>query len=520
MPATAASLSPIGHAARAASKRVNWVDPPGRPQTLPLKRVGNAQPPTSRLNRVALPGLIGGDPDVLSNAVAHRHAHGLLPTLPQMLPSTVPVSGQARFQRLLGQFELSLTDTSSDALRALRAEVRTGTLQGQVLSESDQSCLAAGLTLHLFQQSGVWNEGIGDLLPLIVDVPAWPAGRALRIVDSDHDAIHLYRPGQPELCHRNGGAELPAPTEDEIILLRHERHFSLIRCDQDQAIEQVPDDGDCFFSCISRARKATDEAGSNRGMRAALADHIWNTPELLQIAGAEEGKLPDTAPSRDPQVPSIPPPPLKESSASSESDLSMNVLPADPSPEFTAWSTSFALDAYSNAMDRLISKDVYRPAVLEELHQQHSAQVLSTVSLGPDGLWPGSALAEKVRQDLDTAFAGYQTTNTNALKARQEKIKGLHDTAITTYIAQIDEALKTPKEGESLPAAQARIRTAVENDFCTAIVETVHSDEPLQGHLAAIRAKIKAHWTDRVIPWSVSSQRAARQGAPFPPPET
>lgn len=490
MPATAASLSQIGHATRAASKRVNWVDPPGRPQSLSLKGVGNTVP--------------------------HRHAHGLLPTLPQMLPSTVPVSGQARFQHLLDQFELSLTDTSSDVLRALRDEAWTGTLQGQVLSESDQSCLAAGLTLHLLEQSGVWNEGIGDLLPLIVNVRSWPAGRALRIVDSDHDAIHLYRPGEPELCHRNGGVELPAPAEDEIILLRHERHFSLIRRDQEQAIEQVADDGDCFFSCISRALKASDVAGSNHGMRLALADHIWNTPELLQVAGAQEGRLPDTVPSRDPPVSSIPPPPREASSASNASARSANVLPVDPSPEFTAACTSSALDAYRDAMDRLVSEDVYRPAVLEERHHHHSARILSNLRLGPDGLWPGSARAEKVRQELDTAFAGYQATNTNALKARQENINALHETAITTYIAQIDEALETPKKGESLPAAQARIRSAVEKEFHTAIVETVRAQELRKGHLAAIRAEIEAYWTDSVIPRAVKSERAPEAGRAIP----
>ncbi|MBD8635955.1 hypothetical protein [Stenotrophomonas sp. CFBP 13725] len=490
MPATAASLSPIGHATRAASKRVNWVDPPRRPQSLPLKGVGNTVP--------------------------HRHAHGLLPTLPQMLPSTVPVSAQARFQHLLDQLKLTLTDTSSDVLRALRDEAWAGTLQGQVLSESDQSCLAAGLTLHLLEQSGVWNEGIGDLLPLIVNVPSWPAGRALRIVDSDHDAIHLYRPGEPELCHRNGGAELPAPAEDEIVLLRHERHFSLIRRDQEQAIEQVADDGDCFFSCISRALKASDVAGSNHGMRLALADHIWNTPELLQVAGAQEGRLPDTGPPRDPQVSDIPPPPREASSASTESTLSANVLPVDPSADFIAWCTPLALDAYHKTMDRLISEDVYGPAALEELHHHHSARILSNLRVGPDGLWPGSARAEKVRQELDTAFAGYQATNTNALNPRQEKIKALHETAITTYIAQIDEALETPKEGESLPEAQARIRAAVEDDFCTAIVDTVHSDEPFEGHLAAIRAEIEAYWTDSVIPRAVKSERAPEAGRAIP----
>ncbi len=496
MPAIPASLSPTGCPTRAASKRVTWVDPPGRSQSLPLKGVGNARPSASCLHRVALTGLAGGDPDVLSNAVSRQRAQGLLPPL----PPTVPVPGQARFQRLLDQSKLTLTDASSHALRALRAEVRTGTFQGQVLSESDQSCLAAGLTLHLFQQSGVWNEGIGDLLPLIVDVPGWPAGRALRIVDSDHDAIHLYRPGQPELCHRNGDAELPALGEDEIILLRHERHFSLIRCDQDQAIEQVPDDGDCFFSCISRALDASDEAGSNRGMRAALADHIWNTPELLQIAGAHEGRLLDTVPPRDAQVSSIPPVPPEDFSASSES----------------------ALDAYRTAMDRLISEDVYAPAALKELHQRHSAQALSILCSRPDDPW--SAQADKVRQDIDTAFTGYRATNINRLKEMQRKISALHDRAITTYMAQIEAALAAPKKGESLAASQARIRTAVEREFRTAILETVRANEPLEGHLAAIRAEIEDYWTDSVIPRAVKSERVPRRpfsaGRTSPPPET
>jgi len=488
MPATAASLSPIGHATRAASKRVNWVDPPRRPQSLPLKGVGNTVP--------------------------HRHAHGLLPTLPQMLPSTVPVSAQARFQHLLDQLKLTLTDTSSDVLRALRDEAWAGTLQGQVLSESDQSCLAAGLTLHLLEQSGVWNEGIGDLLPLIVNVPSWPAGRALRIVDSDHDAIHLYRPGEPELCHRNGGAELPAPAEDEIILLRHERHFSLIRRDQEQAIEQVADDGDCFFSCISRALKASDVAGSNHGMRLALADHIWNTPELLQVAGAQEGRLPDTGPPRDPQVSDIPPPPREASSASTESTLSANVLPVDPSPEFTAVCASLALDAYREAMDRLVSEGVYRPAVLEELHHHHSAQVLSPLRSTLGDSRP--AQAEKVQQDIDTAFAGYQATNTKALKARQQKLSELHNKAITTYMEQIEAALAAMKDEENLAAAQARIRTVVEKEFRSAILQTVRGDEPIGAHLAAIRAEIEDYWTDSVIPRAVKSERAPEAGRAIP----
>ncbi|MBD8695719.1 OTU domain-containing protein [Stenotrophomonas sp. CFBP 13718] len=432
-----------------------------------------------------------------------------------MLPPTVPVTEQARFQRLLDQLNLTLTDMSRGALRSLRAQVWTGMVQGQVLSESDQSCLAAGLTLHLFQQSGVWNEGIGDLLPLIVNVPDLLAGRALRIVDSDHDGIHLYRPGEEERCHRNGSAEeLPEPAEDEIILLRHERHFSLIRRDREQAIEQVADDGDCFFSCLSRALGETEEAGANSRMRAALADHIWNTPELRQVAGAQEGRLPDTAPPRVPHVPTIPPPPREASSASTESAVSANVLPVDPSPEFTAVCASLALDAYRDAMDRLVSEGVHRPAVLEELHHHHSAQVLSPLRSTLGDSRP--AQAEKVRQDIDTAFAGYQATNTKALKARQQKLSELHNKAITTYMEQIEAALAAMKDEENLAAAQARIRTVVEKEFRSAILQTVRADEPIGGHLAAIRAEIEDYWTDSVIPRAVKSERAPEAGRAIP----
>lgn len=518
MPADRAAPSPLRYITRpdtAASARVTGVARPARSQRLPLEAVGNAQPPTSRLHRAAMTGMTGDDPALRRHAAPRPRVRRLLPTLPPTAPEKV------RFQRLLDASKLTLTDASDEALRALRAEVWTGTLHGRPLSGSDRSCLAAGLTLQLLQQSGVWNEGIGDLLPLIVNVLGWPPGRALRIVDSDHDAIHLYRPGQPELCHRNGGPELPAPTDDEIILLRHDRHFNLIRRDQDPVIEQVPDDGDCFFHCISRALDANDAALSTRRMRAALAEHIWRSPELLQVAGAEEGRLPDRAPPRVPSVSCIPPPPREASSTSTEPVLCGTVLPEDSCPKVTPRSASTALAAYREPVDRLIRAGVHAPAVLQPLHQHHSAHAPATVYSKRDAPW--SAQAQQAQQEIDTAFAGYKATNTRDLDALQGTISALHDKAVTTYMTQIEAAMDARSRDKKLAAAQARIRAAVERDFCAAIRETVGTDEALAEHLAKVRADIEAYWTDSVIPRAVNSQRVARRpfrpGASLPGPQ-
>src|SRR5690606_28468201 len=72
---------------------------------------------------------------------------------------------------------------------------------------------------------------------------------------------------------------------------RHGRHFDLLRRDQDPVIDNVPGDGDCFFSCISKALGKTDIAASNLALRQELADHLWNRPDALQVIAAFDGPL-------------------------------------------------------------------------------------------------------------------------------------------------------------------------------------------------------------------------------------
>lgn len=208
-------------------------------------------------------------------------------------PVHAPISRHA-FELLAQELGIQPASVSLDTLRGIRDAVRMpdpGCPRLAQLTDQQRDLLCVGLSLELLQQPRVWNEGAGDLVPFIVDSADWPEGRALRIVDADNDAIHLYRPGQPEAYHYPGGGELPEVEDDEIILLRHDRHFSLLRRDRDAVVDDVAADGDCFFSCLSKALDSPDMAASNLALRQQLAEHLWTRQDALQLLSAVDGPL-------------------------------------------------------------------------------------------------------------------------------------------------------------------------------------------------------------------------------------
>ncbi|MBD7955857.1 hypothetical protein H9654_16820 [Stenotrophomonas sp. Sa5BUN4] len=208
-------------------------------------------------------------------------------------PVHAPISRHA-FELLAQELGIQLASVSLVTLHGIRDAFRMPDPRcprSAQLTDQQRDLLCVGLTLELLQQPRVWNEGAGDLVPFIVDSANWPEGRALRIVDTDNGAIHLYRPGQPEAHHYPGREVLPEVEDDEIILLRHDRHFSLLRRDQDGVVDEVAADGDCFFSCLSKALGSPDIATSNLALRQQLAEHLWTRQDALQLLSAVEGPL-------------------------------------------------------------------------------------------------------------------------------------------------------------------------------------------------------------------------------------
>lgn len=258
-------------------------------------------PPTVKAGPKAV-ALRGNAPRNFSvQQVANREKAG--PAVPspaarasQRTSASPPLCRDA-FEGLLQRLQVPVAGASKEHLDALREQLlAVHAIRGKALqlSEGERRCLLTGLNLELLQHPGSWNDGLGDLQPLIVNSPAWPDGRALRIVDTHSNSITLYRRGEPERrVHHGDTTLLPEPEDDEIILLRHGRHFSLIQRDWDNVVSEVPSDGDCFFSCISLALGANDRTASNLMLRSALAEHIWDTPEALDVAGAWESRLED-----------------------------------------------------------------------------------------------------------------------------------------------------------------------------------------------------------------------------------
>lgn len=369
---------------------------------MPLTNMRNAEPAPCRFARtgVATPrpaeGNLHAQPQHLAAAVPDAQHGPLFVSPPDRLC-------RATFDRLIGESGLSLRLLSCQALKDLRQALLAAADADRTLTAGEKSSLIAGLNLELLQRPGTWNEGSGDLQSLIVNVAGWPQGRALRIVDTDHDAIHLYRPGEPEQCHRGNGPELPPPEDDEIILLRHGNHFSLIRRDQDAVIEDVPADGDCFFSCISSALQAEDRATSNLDLRRQLADLIWSSPELLLVASAHDGAL---APAR----------PLQPAPVDDSVDAA-----AVASPQaLTADLSTVALDSYRAGMASYLAGDVFAPDRLQQLHE---ALVEGSMTMLGDSMsdLPLPQL-DAVRSQLDAAFEEFREQNSEALEAMQRKI--------------------------------------------------------------------------------------------------
>lgn len=401
MPATSVA-SPVLYAPASPMHRATpCITGAGR-RPMPLTNMRNAEPAPCRFARtgVATPrpaeGNLHAQPQHLAAAVRDAQHGPLLVAPPDRLC-------RATFDRLIGESGLSLRLLSCQALKDLRQALLAAADADRTLTAGEKSSLIAGLNLELLQRPRTWNEGIGDLQPLIVNAAGWPQGRALRIVDTDHDAIHLYRPGEPEQCHRGNGPELPPPEDDEIILLRHGNHFSLIRRDQDAVIEDVPANGDCFFSCISSALQAEDRATSNLDLRRQLADLIWSSPELLLVASAHDGAL---APAR----------PLQPAPV----DDSVDAAPDAGPQALTADLSTVALDSYRTGMASYLAGDVFAPDRLQQLHEVLVEGAMTVLGDSMSDL-PLPQL-DAIRSQLDAAFEEFREQNREALEAMQRKI--------------------------------------------------------------------------------------------------
>ncbi|MEN5427430.1 hypothetical protein ABE522_13880 [Stenotrophomonas pennii] len=406
-----------------------------------------------------------------------------------------PSGGQADFQHLAEARGWSLAEQSTEGLKALRQQVLTAARpdgKAPAMTPGEQTCLLAGLNLELLQRPGIWNESSGDLQSVIVNTPGWPAGRALRIVDADNDAIHLYRPGMSEQCHRGNDPELPSPQDDEIILLRHGNHFSLIRRDQDQVIEDVRADGDCFFSCISKALQAEDLAASNLQLRRQLAEHVWNTPELLQVAGAYEGPAPaiTRTPLRHQPVASLQPPPQESAPAT--------VAPAGARPALTPGILKAFTDMYHSEMTRYLSEGHYAPDGLDAIHQElRDLLLLQARELMAD---PQPGHLDPLGRDMDLAYASYKRDNTAKLKTLQGIISKEQKRAMFSYMAQIETVLAQPTPLEALEREHRRIQQEAQEGLRKAIHDRVDEGEPIRAHQEVLDAEIDEYWRNTVAP--------------------
>lgn len=336
------------------------------------------------------------------------------------------------FDGLLQRLPVPVAGASKEHLVALREQLLVGHADGGKrlhLSEGERRCRPTGLKLESLQHPGSWNDALGDLPPLLVNSAAWPDGRALRIVDTHNQAIRLYRPGQAERSvHQGDEALLPEPEDDEIILLRHEGHFSLIQREQENVISEVPRDGDCFFSCISLALGHKDRTASNLMLRSTLAEHIWNTREALDVVGAWEGRLADR-----PVVVAVTPKPAQASSpARRETTVPAVVAPAaqrtPPRYAFTAHGpfASVAPDpqaklmhgivrAYNQSMKTHLKTGPHVHSDLQDFHQQLKAQMCDDFNSGG----AGDEHAHKVLDDaLESAFIVHAKRNEAATNAR------------------------------------------------------------------------------------------------------
>lgn len=493
MPATSVA-SPVLYATASSMHRATARATGTGHRPMPLTSMRNAEPAPCRFARtdVAPPrpadGTLHAQPQ--PPAAAGRDAqHGPLLAAP---PDALC---RATFDRLIGESGLSLKQLSCQALRDLRQALLPAADADHTLTAGEKSCLLAGLNLELLQRPRTWNEGSGDLQSLIVNVAGWPQGRALRIVDADHDAIHLYRPGEPEQCHRGNGPELPPPEDDEIILLRHGNHFSLIRRDQDAVIEDVPADGDCFFSCISSALQAEDRATSNLDLRRQLADLIWSSPELLQVASAHDGAL---APAR----------PLQPARV----DETVDATPVADLQALTAGLSSVALECYRAEMASYLAQDVFTSHELEQLHEALAEAAMTVLGDSITDL-PRPQL-DAVRSQLDAAFEAYLEQNRRALEGMQSKITRSLKKARSSCVQRIENVLDAGQTPHTeLAAEHNRLRASVQAQFIGNLRAKMGEGEPIEGHPAVLRADIHAYWRKQVLPVAEQARGGQRDPA-------
>lgn len=346
------------------------------------------------------------------------------------LSSIPPPLSRETFDMLLKRLSLPVAGTSKEHLEALRARLLAGDAvngEARQLDEGERRCLLTGLNLELLQHPGAWNDGLGDLQPLIVNSAAWPAGRALRIVDTDTNSITLYRQGEAERrVHHGDEVRLPEPEDNEVILLRHARHFSLIQRDQDKVVREVPHDGDCFFSCISLALGADDCVASNLTLRSALAEHIWDTPEALEVAGTWEGRLVDKPAivAVIPKPPSVSP---AARNAATPTHVSSDAQPASRQSPFAAHGpfARTATDpqaklshglvrAYNRAMKAHLANGPLADSDMQRFHQQLKTWLKAEFSDGG----ATDEHAHKVLDDaLQSAFSVHVKRNEAAVNA-------------------------------------------------------------------------------------------------------
>ena len=288
-------------------------------------------------------------PTRITNVPSHAPASGAAADkvaaagAPRVTPPLTGESLQQRFAQLADTLQLDVRSLTTTELKRVLSEagndfarfsadrgVAAGTWREPAQA---QALFRAGITLELVQRNGECGGIGGDLVPLIVNADIWPSERALRIVDvkatpavditangdpaaldaaatatAYTDAIHLYHRAHPERTHSQAGQpELPAVAEDEVILYRlspldvdgqeSTPHYRLVSQEGEQALIDVPADGDCFFSCVSAAlgmagldpgqREAL--AASNRLLRQSLAQHLWDNPDFHGIFGIGPG---------------------------------------------------------------------------------------------------------------------------------------------------------------------------------------------------------------------------------------
>lgn len=248
--------------------------------------------PTALLKRLQMPQPLAGHAGGHKEAVEVRRA-----------PATTGDTG-------LAQLDLAGLLQYRDQAYAARERIA-----GEAPSpEQRERKQAATTQLHAIvreavQRRGFWNDGIADLIPQIMHRTAlWPADTALRIIDPQHGGIqyfsrdysaHRYdaKPGASpaQKAEMDRAPLLPEPKAGEITLIRERvsgggDHFRLILADHDQLIHDVAEDGDCFFSCISKARGVSDAetAASNRRLRQSVAQLLADDPELMEQAAAME----------------------------------------------------------------------------------------------------------------------------------------------------------------------------------------------------------------------------------------